>query len=155
MNAATRTDGDAMTNAKTTLFLGLCSLGLATLGCRDAQHTEGTIEFVVRSIEEVGGAVPRGSFEVRGLDNDEHARVGIGSSAARTLSLRLPAGAYSVAWLPSSSADSRRSAAASEPGASEWPQVVVVSPEASATVDVFVAAQSTRGALAIARTTTL
>lgn len=142
-----------MTNAKTALFLGLCSLGLATLGCHDAQDAQGTIEFVVRSIEDVGAAVPRGSFEVRGLDNAEHARVGIGSSTARTLSLRLPAGSYSVAWLPASTTGSRRKG--SEPGASEWPQVVVVSPEASATVDVFVAAQSTRGAVAIARTTTL
>ena len=154
-----------MTNAKFALFACLCSLGLAATGCRDAGGSdsssgepsggEGTIEFVVRSIEEVGGAVPQGSFEVRGIDNDEHARVGIGRSTARTLSLRLPAGSYSVAWRPSGSVGGRQRSGASEPAASEWPQIVVVPPEASATIDVFVAAQSSRGALAIARGTTL
>lgn len=144
-----------MTNAKLALFLCLSSLGLAALGCRDTHGMGGKIEFVVRSIEDVGGAVPKGSFEVRGIDNDEHARVGIGSSTARTLSLRLPAGAYSVAWRPSSLGGGRAGALASEPKASEWPQIVVVSPESSAIVDVFVAAQSSRGAVAIARGATL
>lgn len=138
-----------MTLSTTAWFLGLCTLALATVGCREPQSADGTIEFVVRSIEEVGASVPRGSFEVRGIDNDEHARVGIGSSAARTLSIRLPAGAYSVAWRAANRAPARESSA------SEWPQIVVVAPEASATVDVFVAAQSNRGALAIARTSTL
>ncbi len=144
-----------MTNAKKALLLSLCSLGLASLGCRTPHGAEGTIEFVVRSIEDVGGAVPQGSFEVRGIDNAEHARVGIGSSTARTLSLRLPAGSYSVAWRPSFSTGRRSEAPASEPKASEWPQIVVVSPASSATVDVFVAARSNRGAVAIARTSSL
>ncbi|MEY4549526.1 MAG: hypothetical protein RL685_5721 [Pseudomonadota bacterium] len=141
-----------MKTSKTALLLVLCSLGLAALGCREprsANDAEGTLEFVVRPIAEVGSGVPQGSFEIRGIDNDERARVGIGSSAARTLSLRLPAGAYSVAWRPS----------AGEPAAQrdtlDGTQIVVVAPETSATVDVFGAAQRTRSALASAHVTTL
>lgn len=141
-----------MTNAKTALFLGLCLLGLAASGCRgphSANDAEGTLEFVVRSIEDVGSAVPQGSFEVRGIDNDEHARVGIGSSTARTVRLRLPAGAYSVAWRPSPQPRGSRARLTPRLEAAPQPsQIVQVSPEYSATVDVFVAAQSAPGALA-------
>lgn len=139
-----------MKTSKTALFLGLCSLGLAAIGCREprsARDAEGTLEFVVRPFADVGSSMPQGTFEIRGIDNDEHARVGIGSSAARTLSLRLPAGAYSVSWRPSASG-------AGEPARQrdtlEGPQIVVVAPDDPATVDVFGAAQRTRGALASA-----
>lgn len=142
-----------MTNAKTALFLGLCSLGLGTIGCnqpRPANDAEGTLEFVVPAREAAGGAVPQGSFEVRGIDNDEHARVGIGSSTARTLSLRLPVGAYSVAWRPSRAVGSRGRLAPRAEALPVRSQIVVVSPEYSATVDVFFAAQRAPGALASA-----
>lgn len=131
---------------KTALFLGLCSLGLAALGCREprfANDAEGTLEFVVRAPTGANGAV-QGSFEVRGIDNDERARVGIGNSAARTLSLRLPVGAYAVAWRPSTSTSSAGTAA-SQQAALEGAQIVVVSPESSATIDVSATAQRTRG----------
>jgi hypothetical protein len=141
-----------MKTSKTALLLVLCSLGLAAIGCREprsANDAEGTLEFVVRPLADVGSGVPQGSFEVRGIDNDEHARVGIGSSAARTLSLRLPAGAYSVAWRPSAGEPARQHDTLG------GPQIVVVAPEYSATVDVLGAAQRARSTLASARVTTL
>jgi hypothetical protein len=130
-------------------FLGICSVSLAGgLGCQQAQPSDsraGTINFVVRQSPTSPTAVASGSFDVRGLDNDEHARVGIGRGTARTLSVRLPAGSYAVAWnptLPGEAATRSRSESAHDGAEQEWPQIVVVTPDGASVVDVVLSPQA-------------
>src|SRR5687768_17341359 len=114
-------------------LLGICSVSfVGALGCQQVQPSdarEGTIDFVVRQSPSSRAAVASGSFDVRGIDNDEHTRVGIGHGMARTLSVRLPPGTYALGWNPTrpvdASEDARRDRAR---GASGWPQIVVVTP---------------------------
>lgn len=122
---------------------------IAGLGCHPAQPVtprEGTIDFVVRQNHLApASAAATGSFDVRGLDNDERARVGIGRGAGRTLHVRLPAGTYTVSWQPVVATNR----AGTEPVAlSEadpaWPQVVVVAPNSATVVDVVLGSSGVR-----------
>src|SRR3954454_13035419 len=85
-------------------FLAIGSVSLAGgLGCQHAQPSdarEGTLDFVVRQSPNAPPTLASGSFDVRGIDNDEHTRVGIGHGTARTLHVRLPAGTYALGWDP-------------------------------------------------------
>jgi len=130
--------------------LGACSVILAGLGCQQAQPTDsraGTIDFIVRQGHGASATAASGSFDVRGIDNDEHRRVGIGSGTTRTLHLRLPPGVYAVAWnptLPVDAASRTRSEAARDSGAQEWPQIIVVGADGASVVDVLVSPSSVR-----------
>jgi hypothetical protein len=126
-------------------LLGICSVAFAgALGCQHAQPSnvrEGTLDFVVRHSPDAQDTVARGSFDVRGIDNDEHTRVGIGPGTARTLHLRLPAGTYALDWNPTSPADvanQTRGESARDGAEQEWPQIVVVTPDTATLVDVVV-----------------
>lgn len=126
-------------------FLGICSVSFAGgLGCQQAQPSdrrEGTLDFVVRQSANSADAVARGSFDVHGIDNDEHLRVGIGHGTARQLQVRLPAGTYALDWNPSSPVDvvnQARGKSAHDGAEQEWPQIVVVSPDTATLVDVIV-----------------
>jgi hypothetical protein len=127
-------------------FLGICSVGFAgALGCQHAQPSNaraGTLDFVVRqSLKNAEPAVASGSFDVRGIDNDEHARVGIGQGTARTLHVRLPAGSYALGWNPTQPVDAANQARndLARGGADQaWPQIVVVTADSATTVDVVV-----------------
>lgn len=132
-------------------FLAVCSVSCAAgLGCQHAPAADaryGTIDFVVRESQ----SAPTGSFEVRGLDNAERARIGIGRGTARTLHVQLPAGAYSVAWNPAAPSDTERAKSA-DGTEQQWPQVVVVTPAGASVVDVLTSSKSARpeGHLALA-----
>src|SRR3954470_16618758 len=131
-------------------LLGISSISLAAgLGCHPAQPVtprEGTIDFVVRpnQLALTSAAVP-GAFDVRGLDNDERASVGIGRGAGRTLHVRLPAGTYTVSWMPVVTPDATGTApvALSEADPA-WPQVVVVAPNSATVVDVVLGSKDAR-----------
>jgi len=126
-------------------FLGICSVSFAGgLGCQSAQPSdarEGTIDFVVRQSPSSRAAVANGSFDVRGLDNDEHTRVGIGHGTPRTLHVRLPAGAYALGWNPTLAVDAASPASGAD---QEWPQIVVVTPDCATVVDVVVSPKGAR-----------
>ncbi|MEO8180000.1 MAG: hypothetical protein ABI895_14290 [Deltaproteobacteria bacterium] len=129
-------------------FLGICSVSFAGgLGCQSAQPSqpsdarEGTIDFVVRQSPSSRAAVANGSFDVRGIDNDEHTRVGIGHGTTRTLHVRLPPGAYALGWNPTLPVDAASQASGAD---QEWPQIVVVTPDCATVVDVVVSTKSTR-----------
>ena len=133
--------------------LGICAVSFAGgLGCQHAQSSDsrdGTIDFVVRQGRGAALAAASGSFDVRGIDNDEHARVGIGTGfgAARTLHVRLPAGSYAVAWnpaLPVDAASRARSELARDESAQQWPQIVVVTSDSASVVEVQVNARGLR-----------
>jgi hypothetical protein len=85
-----------------------------------------------------------GNFDVRGLDNDERAYVGVGR-AGRTLHVRLPAGTYTVSWTPVVMTNRAGTApvalSKAEPA---WPQVVVVAPNSASVVDVVLGSQGAR-----------
>jgi hypothetical protein len=116
----------------------------AGLDCQHAQPSgsrEGTIDFVVRQGEGRAPATAHGSFDVRGLDNDEHTHVGIGNGTPRTLHVRLPAGAYTVTWIPTLPVDATSPAPSELTGdesAAEWPKIVVVGRDSASVVDVLV-----------------
>jgi hypothetical protein len=132
-------------------FLAIGSVSLAGgLGCQHAQPSdarEGTLDFVVRQNPNAKATVASGSFDVRGIDNDEHTRVGIGRGTARTLHLRLPAGTYALEWnplLPVDAAIQARSETTRAGDAQEWPQIVVVTPDSATVVDVLVSPKVAR-----------
>jgi hypothetical protein len=106
---------------------------------------QGTIDFVVRQNQLAPASAAGGSFDVRGLDNDERARVGIGRGAGRTLHVRLPAGTYTVNWLPVVTPNGAGTApvALSEADPA-WPQVVVVAPDSVTVVDVILGSKGER-----------
>jgi hypothetical protein len=134
-------------------FLGICSVSFAGgLGCQHAQPSPpsnarvGTIDFVVRQSPNSTDAVARGSFDVHGIDNDEHTRVGIGHGTPRQLHVRLPAGTYALDWNPTSPADVAdqvHSQSARDGAEQEWPQIVVVTPDTATIVDVIVIQKAT------------
>jgi hypothetical protein len=132
-------------------LLGICAIGFAAgLGCHPAQPVtprEGTIDFVVRQNQLAPASAPAaGSFDVRGLDNDERASVGIGRGAGRTLHVRLPVGTYTISWMPVVTPDGTGTApvALSEADPA-WPQVVVVTPNGATVVDVVLGSKGARG----------
>ena len=131
-------------------LLGICFIGLASgRSCLQDQPLtahNGTIDFVVRQHQPApSGAVATGSFDVRGLDNDERASVGIAHGAGRTLHVRVPAGTYTVSWKPVVSTDRTGTAPVllgeADPA---WPQVVVVTPNSAAVVDVVLGSKGAR-----------
>jgi hypothetical protein len=131
--------------------LGICALSFAGgLGRQHAQPSgarEGTIDFLVRQGHGAALAAASGSFDVRGIDNGEHVRVGIGNGTPRTLHVRLPPGSYAVAWnpaLPVDAAGRARNELARDESAQEWPQIVVVTSDSASVVDVLVNAQGLR-----------
>jgi hypothetical protein len=132
-------------------LLGICSIGFAAgLGCHPAQPVtprEGTIDFVVRQNQLAPSSAPAaGSFDVRGLDNDERASVGIGRGAGRTLHVRVPAGTYTVSWTPVVTPNGAGTAAVALSEADPaWPQVVVVAPNSATVVDVVLGSKGARG----------
>jgi hypothetical protein len=131
-------------------LLGLCSVSLvAGLGCHPAQPLtprEGTIDFVVRQNQLApAGATAVGSFDVRGLDNDERASVGIGRGAGRTLHVRLPAGTYTVSWNPVLTPSRSAAPALLSEADPSWPQVVVVSPDSATVVEVVLGSRALGG----------
>jgi len=115
----------------------------AALGCQQTPPvaSDGAIEFVVQPLQ-TQLVAPIGSFDVRGIDSSVHVRVGIGSS--RTLRLRLPSGAYAVAWDPAVSLerDAEGPALPAEP--TESPQVVLVPAGGMASIDVVATASAAR-----------
>jgi hypothetical protein len=115
----------------------------AALGCQQAPSgaSDGAIEFVIQPVR-TPLLAPIGSFDVRGIDSSVHVRVGLGSS--RTLRLRLPSGAYAVAWDPAVSfeRDAEGPALPAEP--TESPQVVLVPAGGMASVDVVATASAAR-----------
>ncbi|HEU4579729.1 MAG TPA: hypothetical protein VFS67_15830 [Polyangiaceae bacterium] len=132
-------------------LLGVCSVSVfAGLGCHAAQPLtprEGTIDFVIRQprLAPAGAAVV-GSFDVRGLDNDERASVGIGRGAGRTLHVRLPAGTYTVSWKPALPPSHWGTAPVALSEADPTgPQVVVVAPNSATVVDVVLGSRGVRG----------
>jgi hypothetical protein len=142
-----------MSASRIVQFLGVCLLAAAAgAGCRSARtgaERESAIDFVVWPNANVARRASIGSFDVRGIDNDEHTRVGIGSGSARTLHVRVPAGAYAVAWTPAAESDTRAAAAALETvlleeGRQEWPQIIVVSDGGPTTIDVHLAPHGSR-----------
>ena len=131
-------------------FVGICSLSFAAgIGCHPAQPVtprEGTIDFVVRQSQLApAGAAAAGTFDVRGLDNDERASVGIGRGAGRTLHVRVPAGTYTVSWQPVVMTNGAGTAPVSLSEADPaWPQVVVVVPNGATVVDVVLGSRGAR-----------
>lgn len=131
-------------------LLGICAISFAAgLGCHQAQPLtprEGTIDFVVRQNQLAPASAAAGAFDVRGLDNDERASVGIGRGAGRTLHVRLPAGTYTVSWQPVVTPNGAGTApvALSEADPA-WPQVVVVAPNSATVVDVVLGSKGARG----------
>ena len=136
---------------RTSIVLAIGSVSLAGgLGCQHAQLSDargGTLDFVVRQSTTAQAVVASGSFDVRGIDNDEHTRVGIGHGTARTLHVRLPAGTYALGWnplLPVDAAGQARSETTREGDVREWPQIVVVTPDSATVVDVLVSPKVAR-----------
>jgi hypothetical protein len=131
-------------------LLGVGSISLAAgLGCHPAQpvaRREGTIDFVVRQNQLASAsAAAAGSFDVRGLDNDERASVGIGRGVGRTLHVRVPAGMYTVSWTPVVTPNGAGTAPVAQSEADPaWPQVVVVAPDSAAVVDVVLGSKGAR-----------
>jgi hypothetical protein len=133
----------------------LCSISCAAgLACHPAQPMtprEGTIDFVVHQKQLAPtGAAAAGRFDVRGLDNDERASVGIGRGAGRTLHVRLPAGTYTVSWKPVVTPNGAGTAPVKLSDADPaWPQVVVVAPNRATIVDVVLGSKGDLGERAL------
>jgi len=127
---------------RSTLLSLVLSGSAAALGCQQTSAaSDGAIEFVVQPVR-TPLVAPIGSFDVRGIDSSVHVRVGLGSS--RSLRLRLPSGAYAVAWDPAVSfaRDAEGPALPAEP--TESPQVVLVPAGGTASVDVVATASAAR-----------
>jgi len=123
---------------RSSLLSLMVSGSAAVLGCHQTPSVagpDGAIEFVVQPARAalVDGA-PIGSFDVRGIDSSVRLRVGVGS--ARTLRVRLPSGSYAVAWDPAVSFERDAAGPALPADATESPQVVLVPPGGTASVDV-------------------
>ena len=119
----------------------------AVLGCQQAAptHADGAIEFVVQPPRLVTRA-PSGSFDVRGIDNPVHVRVGVGSS--RSLRLQLPSGTYAVSWEPAVSFERNAAGPMLPAQPTKSPQVLLVPNGGVASVDVLATA-SAGGATAL------
>jgi len=136
-----------MTASRNVWLSGVCTLALAAgSACRStpaAAAHESAIDFVVWP--NAATRVPSGSFDVRGIDNDEHVRVGIGSGFARTLRVRMPAGAYAVAWTPAEPESTAGGVnVAQDTERQEWPHIIVVADDGPTTVGVHLPPHGSR-----------